>query len=37
MHGGDRPYSLFEGVGGMSFTFLDMIDPQEARFPGYEL
>ncbi|XP_058779886.1 lanC-like protein GCR2 [Vicia villosa] len=37
MHGGDRPYSLFEGLGGMAYTFLDMIDPQVARFPGYEL
>uniref|UniRef100_A0A2P2IMH8 LanC-like protein GCR2 n=1 Tax=Rhizophora mucronata TaxID=61149 RepID=A0A2P2IMH8_RHIMU len=37
MHGGDRPYSLFEGVGGMAHLFLDMIDPSQARFPGYEL
>lgn len=37
MHGGDHPYSLFEGLGGMAYTFLDMIDPQVARFPGYEL
>ncbi|PNX71575.1 lanC-like protein 2-like [Trifolium pratense] len=37
MHGGDRPYSLFEGLGGLAYTFLDMIDPQVARFPGYEL
>ncbi|KAE9590632.1 hypothetical protein Lal_00023319 [Lupinus albus] len=37
MHGGDRPYSLFEGLGGMAYTFLDMIDPQGAKFPGYEL
>lgn len=37
MHGGDRPYSLFEGLGGMANTFLDMVDPQVARFPGYEL
>ena len=37
MHGGDRPYSLFEGLGGMAYTFLDMIDPQAAKFPGYEL
>lgn len=37
MHGGDRPYSLFEGLGGMAYIFLDMIDPQLARFPGYEL
>lgn len=37
MHGGDRPYSLFEGSGGMAFLFFDMINPNEARFPGYEL
>lgn len=37
MHGGDRPYSLFEGIGGMTYLFLDMIEPSEARFPGYEL
>lgn len=37
MHGGDRAYSLFEGVGGMAHLFLDMTDPSEARFPGYEL
>ncbi|CAH8356067.1 unnamed protein product [Eruca vesicaria subsp. sativa] len=37
MHGGDSPYSLFEGVGGMAYLFLDMVDPSQARFPGYEL
>ncbi|KAK9938175.1 hypothetical protein M0R45_014929 [Rubus argutus] len=37
MHGGDRPYSLFEGVGGMAYLFLDMTQLSEARFPGYEL
>ncbi|CAJ1978946.1 unnamed protein product [Sphenostylis stenocarpa] len=37
MHGGDRPYSLFEGLGGMSYLFLDMIDPSLSRFPAYEL
>lgn len=37
MHGGDRPYSLFEGVGGMAYLFLDMTELSEARFPGYEL
>jgi len=36
MHGGDRPYSLFEGLGGMAYTCLDMVDPQMAKFPGYE-
>ncbi|CBI28768.3 hypothetical protein VitviT2T_017735 [Vitis vinifera] len=37
MHGGDSPYSLFEGSGGMAHLFLDMIEPSEARFPAYEL
>ncbi|XP_071692182.1 lanC-like protein GCR2 [Rutidosis leptorrhynchoides] len=37
MHGGDRPFSLFEGVGGMCYLFFDMIDPLQARFPAYEL
>ncbi|XP_027347494.1 lanC-like protein GCL2 isoform X1 [Abrus precatorius] len=37
MHGGDRPYSLFEGLGGMAYLFLDMIDPSQSKFPAYEL
>ncbi|KAJ7948625.1 LanC-like protein [Quillaja saponaria] len=37
MHGGDRPYSLFEGLGGMAYVFLDMINPSEGKFPAYEL
>ncbi|KAL1221968.1 LanC-like protein GCR2 [Cardamine amara subsp. amara] len=37
MHGGDRPFSLFEGIGGMAYMFLDMNDPTQALFPGYEL
>ncbi|KAI3427545.1 uncharacterized protein J3R85_009373 [Psidium guajava] len=37
MHGGDRPYSLFEGIGGMACLFMDMIEPSGARFPAYEL
>ncbi|KAI3919025.1 hypothetical protein MKW92_025029 [Papaver armeniacum] len=37
MHGGDHPYSLFEGLVGMTYLFLDMILPAQARFPGYEL
>jgi hypothetical protein len=37
MHGGDHPYSLFEGIGGMAYLFLDMTAPNDARFPGYEL
>eukprot|EP00897_Mesotaenium_endlicherianum_P005332 jgi/Mesen1/4827/ME000243S04003 len=37
MHGGDRPYSLMEGNGGPACLFLDMLDPVQARFPGFEL
>ncbi|WMV49058.1 hypothetical protein MTR67_042443 [Solanum verrucosum] len=36
MHGGDTPYSLFEGIAGMAYLFLDMTDPKNARFPAYE-
>lgn len=37
MHGGDNPYSLFEGTGGMAYLFLDMIDPSQGKFPAYDL
>ncbi|ESQ30138.1 hypothetical protein EUTSA_v10011533mg [Eutrema salsugineum] len=37
MHGGDRPFSLFEGIGGMAYMFFDMNDPTRALFPAYEL
>ncbi|KAF7140428.1 hypothetical protein RHSIM_Rhsim06G0146700 [Rhododendron simsii] len=37
MHGGDNPYSLFEGIGGMAYLLLDMTKPTDAKFPGYEL
>nr|XP_043612767.1 lanC-like protein GCL2 [Erigeron canadensis] len=37
MHGGDTPYSLFEGIGGMCYLFFDMADPTNARFPAYEI
>ncbi|KAL5581801.1 hypothetical protein UlMin_014243 [Ulmus minor] len=37
MHGGDSPYSLFEGIGGMAYLFLDMDDPSGAKFPAYDL
>ncbi|KAG7649427.1 LanC-like protein GCR2 [Arabidopsis thaliana] len=37
MHRGDRPFSLFEGIGGMAYMLLDMNDPTQALFPGYEL
>ncbi|KAL1567144.1 transcription factor [Salvia divinorum] len=37
IHRGDRPYSLFEGIGGMALLFLDKTEPSKARFPSYEL
>lgn len=37
MHRGDHPFSLFEGIGGMSFLFLDLAQPSKALFPAYEL
>ncbi|CAN1160975.1 LanC-like protein GCL2 [Linum perenne] len=37
MQGGDSPHSLFEGIGGMAYLYLDMIEPRKSRFPGYEL
>lgn len=37
MHGGDHPYSLFEGLAGMSCLWLDLVNPNVARFPGYEV
>ncbi|KAL8167313.1 hypothetical protein V2J09_008812 [Rumex salicifolius] len=37
MHGGDRPFSMFEGIAGMAYLFLDFSEPSEARFPAYEL
>ena len=37
MHGGDRPYSLFEGLAGAACLFFDMTKPEMSRFPAYEL
>ncbi|XP_040384087.1 lanC-like protein GCR2 isoform X1 [Oryza brachyantha] len=37
MHGGDHPFSLFEGKAGMAYLLLDMISPSESKFPAYEL
>ncbi|XP_047335279.1 lanC-like protein GCL2 [Impatiens glandulifera] len=37
MHPGDRPYSLFEGIGGLAYLYLDMVQPTQARYPAYEL
>lgn len=32
----DHPYSLYEGLAGMATLMLDMLDPENARFPFYE-
>jgi hypothetical protein len=32
----DRPYSLFEGLGGLCTLAIDLINPDQARFPLYE-
>lgn len=37
MHGGDRPASLFEGAAGVAYALEDLLHPDAARFPGYEL
>ncbi|KAK4369149.1 hypothetical protein RND71_012941 [Anisodus tanguticus] len=37
MHRGDHPFSLFEGIGGMAYLFLDLVEPSESRFPAYEI
>lgn len=37
MHGGDHPYSLFEGLAGTAYLWFDMVRPLEAKFPAYEL
>uniref|UniRef100_A0A0E0R0Y3 Uncharacterized protein n=2 Tax=Oryza TaxID=4527 RepID=A0A0E0R0Y3_ORYRU len=37
MHGGDHPFSLFEGRAGMAYLLLDMVSPSESKFPAYEL
>ena len=33
----DRPYSLFEGLAGTIYFLFDLVDPDNAGFPGYEL
>ena len=37
MHGGDRGASLFEGAAGVAYALEDLLHPDTARFPGYEL
>lgn len=33
----DRPYSLYEGIGGLSALLLDLNEPREASFPCFGL
>jgi hypothetical protein len=33
----ENPYSLFEGIGGLSFLLLDLIKPENSRFPCFEI
>jgi hypothetical protein len=37
MHGGDRAASLFEGAAGVAYALEDVLCPEAARFPGFEL
>ncbi|KAL3699372.1 hypothetical protein R1sor_017394 [Riccia sorocarpa] len=37
MHGGDHPHSLFEGLAGTACLWLDVAQPNNSRFPGFEL
>ena len=32
----DRPYSLYEGCAGLSMLVLDLMSPNDAKFPCYE-
>ncbi|XP_041365618.1 lanC-like protein 2 isoform X2 [Gigantopelta aegis] len=33
----DRPFSLFEGMAGTIYFLADLLDPQHAQFPAFEL
>ncbi|XP_066908464.1 lanC-like protein 2 [Halyomorpha halys] len=33
----DRPYSLYEGIAGISYFLTDLLDPENSAFPGYAL
>ncbi|KAJ7956786.1 LanC-like protein [Quillaja saponaria] len=37
VHGGDRAYSLFQGLAGTACLWFDLLEPQNSRFPGYDL
>ncbi|CAA6664999.1 unnamed protein product [Spirodela intermedia] len=36
-HGGEHAYSLFRGLAGPACLWFDMISPENARFPGFEI
>lgn len=31
MHGGDHPFSMFEGIAGLAYLLLDLNDPSHTR------
>lgn len=33
----DRPFSLFEGLAGTIYYLVDLLDPQNARFPAFQI
>ena len=33
----DRPFSLFEGLAGTAYFLADMLEPDKARFPAFQL
>lgn len=36
-HGGEHAYSLFHGLAGPACLWFDMVSPEAARFPGFEI
>ena len=36
-YGGERAFSLFHGLAGVACLWFDVLSPQEARFPGFEI
>uniref|UniRef100_A0A7N0ZX13 Uncharacterized protein n=2 Tax=Kalanchoe fedtschenkoi TaxID=63787 RepID=A0A7N0ZX13_KALFE len=36
-HGPDNAFSLFQGLGGPACLWFDLLAPEKARFPGFEL
>jgi hypothetical protein len=33
----DYPFSLYEGLVGELFFYMDILDPEKSYFPGYEI